>query len=620
MQSSSSIIQRHAVEFLKSLSVIRVYVNDAPGHGDQTKIAQTLSKLISIGYQGSFEVIYDDKTVDKVSRVFSIDYKLDLHTPFLFKSNDIQITFLSATYFFQHKNEMQSVKFSFGGEYEKRFRIFDKDKNKWSYHHAEVSTFKTGIYFNVLHGYIYTQDVGDLAAIKGDVIFPVQKMEDTIELLRQKNSSEGRALSYILEGTKFQQFNIWPIYGMDKSFLKHINPGYTIANLIFGLRNAQLHDPEKFLRPTVMLLLNDFEQELLNSLQQFVLNLPQSYPDADEYLKKLTGKIKISEFVKFQLINSSHVIEGIQQLNREHFLVINVGHLDRRIFDALMIYSNLPPLREGLSSERLLLNKGQPSIPCHTYQDFMFGDFDGFTGSDLITHLQSPINVFWRNLQSAACSKKFASGDFKAPDYIAAYLIGLFNNSDIAKRWSQKVENFHLPSNDLILNELSNASQISLPLSTSSELFEYPSFKPLHIILQYALALYTIRKINTCANLSKFLIFLASLTYDVYADRSEGTIFFFTILCAKNFSNIKNNIKCDALLACLSSLFYFISGSQTQKPLFFILGFLSCLAGSLVVLTAMNPKTSFFHANDSKKNDFCLPEIVTHSDKTSCLI
>lgn len=62
--------------YLQSQKTIRVYLDSGPGFGDQASTATTMQYLHEHGFAGTFEVIYGNLNIDKVTTIFGLSKEM----------------------------------------------------------------------------------------------------------------------------------------------------------------------------------------------------------------------------------------------------------------------------------------------------------------------------------------------------------------------------------------------------------------------------------------------------------------------------------------------------------------------------------------------------------------
>ena len=75
---------------LKSLSIVRVYIAEAPGLGHQGATLKMMKRLRELGFRGAFEVIYEDSAVKKLATLLP---EFDAGGPPLQKVSSLKMTF-----------------------------------------------------------------------------------------------------------------------------------------------------------------------------------------------------------------------------------------------------------------------------------------------------------------------------------------------------------------------------------------------------------------------------------------------------------------------------------------------------------------------------------------------
>ncbi len=80
--------------------IIRIYITNAPGNGDQSATRDLLISLVKQGFKGTFEVIYALGAVAKIKNLFNLPFEFSAQSPF--HALGLKAIFVSASYYIKH--------------------------------------------------------------------------------------------------------------------------------------------------------------------------------------------------------------------------------------------------------------------------------------------------------------------------------------------------------------------------------------------------------------------------------------------------------------------------------------------------------------------------------------
>lgn len=405
-------------EFLEKQEVIRILGNDFMGFGDLAASANIMQQLISFGYQGRFEFIYngDGKNV-------SLLFGLPNNLPDIYDDEKSHTRFIKIQPFFHllndHKIKPQQIGFTTQYRDNACEYILDMDKDD-----ALVKEKLDTIMCTNLANFSNTNTLIDVSnwpvpSIKKEgssqsyhldqvksrplddsttyFATPVATFQDANAFL--KNNPQGReliakkpALKTFVEGIATHQFDVMPVYGWGFRAkwegLTHY--ASNMLQIVSAARYAQLSNNDALKKPLIIAVFYNYENELaeLNKLiQNDRWDEKFEGPGAAE-TKAEMKKLKLAEIVSTASLSDASTQDVLKDLQPGKILLLSVGSLPKTVFDGLFTHTDsniLPQFREGASTFSSLLLTGKPHFRCG---NVLVGSDDGYIWEMTFRRLQ----------------------------------------------------------------------------------------------------------------------------------------------------------------------------------------------------------------------------------------
>lgn len=434
-------------DFLKKQKIIRVIANQYMGYGDLAAAMNVMNQLRSLGFDGTFEVVYNNK--DAMIVLFNLPTSMpSVYDDVKNKNRFIDVsTFLSRTV----NNQVEPVEFSVSSmawsnaceniinndlpnmalaEKMKDTPICTNSANflnsklflqvdNWPF----PVTASDGLYDN---GYLLLNGSSDLTAIKANQTYfstesaTFAEAVNALEQTPQGKILAGKmpALTYLVEGIKNKNFNVMAIYGHQIRIYQDSNNPLSMAmrnllTIISAARYAQLNGPADLKqKPLVIVSFYDYRKELA-SLNNIIKN--NSFDDvkwsAEEVaqIRDVIFRLDLNKVIMTGSLMDESTIDLLKQSKPGQIFVLGVGGaLPKAIFDGLFTYSGdnaLPQIREGSSSASSLILTGRPHFRCGAVYSGNEGGHWEMSFDYLITdsHLKQELNDLYSESKNDFC-------------------------------------------------------------------------------------------------------------------------------------------------------------------------------------------------------------------------
>lgn len=382
-------------EFVAKQTTIRIFIDNAPGFGDQTASQNVMHRLRQLGFNGKFEVIYGLATKDKMIILFN----LPKNVPADYYDSRENIRFMTIkthiTRVLDHSIEVVPLGITGANDSsecylaEEEGVYLDDDEPLCT----NTANFMATKVFIEMDPYVENPPLNDHRttfftynptvpgtypfpsqedSYKKFWVFPYANLAKSNDYLAnnpdgQRLMVEKPALGAFITGMEQQQYNVMPVYG----HLIQLYPYYFPANilqLITGARYAQLYGGVSYHKPLILAIFYDYTQEL-----EVLLKIIPSenwgeyeFPGANE-ARAVIKKLGLRDDYIIADINKPETIQKIRDLKDRQIMLLSLGPLPKIVFDGIYNYTAdniFPAIREGANSFNTLAMTGKPHFRC----------------------------------------------------------------------------------------------------------------------------------------------------------------------------------------------------------------------------------------------------------------
>lgn len=356
--------------FVSRQKIIRACIGNGPNFGDQAATMNVMNRLRQLGFEGTYEVIYDVKSVSKVITLFGLPENL----PSIYEDTTNKIKFFELK---AHRDRLEKGIVDFanlGISVGKADRICETS-NAYTKTFAQFSP-----YFDIRGGWhaqtsieIWGKDPDDflnqIDSGKKYFVFQLASYNEAKQFLLtnpigKKVLTTKPAFSTFLDGMEKLKFNVLPVYGRTLRFVT--NGGVLIGSpspsnmlqTIAGARYAQLIGPAELRKPLIIAVYDNYEKyanELLSMIKSE--NWGAFENSETEKAKKVIRELGLSDVMFTANMNDPDTIQKINSLQSGQILLLSVGSLPKTVFDGLFTHhqSNIwPAVYEGAGSFSML--------------------------------------------------------------------------------------------------------------------------------------------------------------------------------------------------------------------------------------------------------------------------
>ncbi len=400
-------------DFLKQQKVIRVIANKFIGFGDIASAVNVMRQLRQLGFDGTFEVIYNNKAATILM------FNLPTSIPNEYEDTEHKNRFIDVSTFLTRtvNHQIEPVDFSISSmawnnsceriinddlensELAKKMREQPVCTNNANFLNAKmfysVSNWPMPTFNQEYNddGYLLLNNDTWHNVINTQTYFATQAQDISKAVDFLDHTPQGVALAekipalrYVVSGTKDSKFDIMSVYGHgvepaewnDNGFGKSVR---NILTIIAGARHAQLTGPAAIReKPLVMAVFYDY-RKIAYTLNQMLRNnnfdtvkRPEgatTYGKWDqqeiESTRNLIAKLHLNETVLTANIDDPDAVSTLQQLKPGQILLLGMGTLPKEVKEALFGYSGKnawPQVREGAGSASNLILTGKPHFRC----------------------------------------------------------------------------------------------------------------------------------------------------------------------------------------------------------------------------------------------------------------
>jgi hypothetical protein len=385
-------------DFLNQMPVIRVAVSYGGGSGHESAGATIVTRLRQIGYNGNIEVVYENRTKEKLIYLFPPfrselglvqnfpELKLKFYplTQFMHSSYvaDIEPVDLvisgakdgvlsASTYMAKMALQLQPLKWARGSTLAAKLNIEDPDAGRFASDSEGLGELRgVGYAFDLPH--------------PGNIESFIHNNMDHDAGLAKKTSG-------LISILKYQEFNdLLPVYGhqiaaWDRSQLIRLQRGLSLT-----LRSFPNATKGKMVVP------------IFNSV-------PYSAADIEMHMKN--GQYTADEFYVAS-IDDPNLNEKCRDLKKGAILFVLVGSVSKPIFEYIYNRATLPPIVEGMNSINLMQIIGKPYLPSAPHEGFHFvkpSDKHLWSGEDWASYDQAKSAFdYFADPESAVDVEQFA--------------------------------------------------------------------------------------------------------------------------------------------------------------------------------------------------------------------
>jgi len=376
-------------DIIRNQCTVRMAFDDAAGFGDLVASIHVMTHLRELGFQGVFEVIYPEISIDRLTILFD----LPANVPGTFEDTKNKIRFIKLNEFISRikDHKVDQVTLGMTGALFPGWADTPKNQNfadflnvkafVWLYPYSE-SKHKNQIH--IMNQPESHQRENSYSFIRANIADIDQAKEYLKNTPNGKNLiTQNPALETFIQGMEHNRFNVFPLYGwtITKKYnhLYFNDPNRAIANMIqiiTGARYAQLNGPDEFNnKPLVIPVFYHYQEELKQLMQLIHYNNSALFSEAGAHqMRDAIERAELSRPGVFSVADISHgnTTGIINELQNNQILLLSVGSLPKVVFDGLYTYTGKniwPQLREGANSFNSLISTGRPHIRCGTLVD-----------------------------------------------------------------------------------------------------------------------------------------------------------------------------------------------------------------------------------------------------------
>jgi len=397
--------------FVASQKVIRIFIENAAGFGDQAASLNAMDHLKRMGFNGRFEVIYpDEETKAKIVTLFNLSPNIS--GDYLDASKNIQFIDFAHQVERIKQGKLDHIALAVnGGMGDEPCSI---DNNSCGPAGNDNLAF-LGVDKFIMIGpfvrypsYVYYKDAagqihdhvqipGSDGATKWFVSYSPTLQEVSTYLQNNPNGQallkQKPAIGTLLNVIQNHKINFLPVYGFSiqapEKYKTEINAYNKMLQIIAGARYAQLNGGDDANKPLIISVFYDYTLEaqhlqmLLNSDNWGAEEKPESSLE-----RTIIKSLGLKNALIFSGINDPDASNKILNLKPNQILLLWLGPLPKNIFDGLYNHTDTniwPAIREGASSLNSQLLTGKAHFRCaSTRMRGMPGSESWEIGYDLI--------------------------------------------------------------------------------------------------------------------------------------------------------------------------------------------------------------------------------------------
>ncbi len=400
-------------DYITSQQIIRIYIENAAGYGDQAASMNAMAHIRKLGFRGRFEVIYPNDVLTKKKVVTLFGLPTDIPGDYIDTEKNNRFINSAEQIIRIQQNQLPPISLAINGGMGPPPCLFDIDcgpakNNSLAFLGADnllvigpFTHYPSYVYFknNPTQGIVlpnsdaatkfFTSDSPSLTKIREFLNHDTKGQA----LLKQKP-----ALATLIKEITNQKINFLPVYGFsiqDPSRYpeeNNINAYHKLLEIIAGARYAQLHGDGDAANPLIITAFYDYTVEAMQFKQ--LLHSPQwgkyetPYASAE---REIIKNLALDKILSFADIADPNTVNKIQSLKPNEILLLWLGPLPKNVFDGLYNHTDTnvwPAIREGASSLNSQLLTGKPHFRCASNRSRgLQGRLNWEIGYDLIQDL-----------------------------------------------------------------------------------------------------------------------------------------------------------------------------------------------------------------------------------------
>ncbi|RPE05734.1 hypothetical protein EGT74_25560 [Chitinophaga lutea] len=360
-------------------AIIRLFVPAVSGVGHQATSVNMLYRLISLGFQQTVQVIYDDSddnTGNKLKRLIP-GFNPATNAPVVI--NNATLTFYTLEFFETNPNNFPELGFGFTGGYDNdSVNLADKvnvtfflklQPFEWSKQNAVQRKSSLRNTWPVLE---QQQALGNITYRKRGYFLPAPQLthQDLIDL---NSTFPGKQQPYqdVLAVTTGHNANVnlLPVYGIGDNadfpgFVEadpSIRPESVLLNLICAVADRQqTSNVQRLRRSAIILVAATISPGPYQNLASFLSGNADNMAALNGYINgnQIPQRVSVLAYTAPTL---QQAINALPNANN-HILVINMGGLTIATFNYLYSCSTLPCVFEGKGTANLVMNLNMPYL------------------------------------------------------------------------------------------------------------------------------------------------------------------------------------------------------------------------------------------------------------------
>jgi hypothetical protein len=423
-------------DFLQKQTLVRVCLSRGPGMGDQANAANVMNHLRQMGYQGKFEVVYENEVVSAVTTVFNLPKTI----PPVYDDANHHIRFIEFNTYEKllAADQIDVTNFSFG---------MGKSANTCDFENIHAKTYAHFVPYFDSRGLNHDatqidaddldEEITQIDSGKKYLISPIPTYEQAKDFLHQtpvgkEVMMKKPALQTLLDGIDTNQFNIMFVYGYTLQLYGNgelANAG-NILETLAGLRYAQLHGPAELKKPIIVAVFYDYKKDAETILKFIHSN---DWGDAEmpgsAEARAAVQALKLGDVLTIADIADPDTIRTIQTLPPNSILLLSMGAMPKTVFDGMYNHVGpniLPQVREGAGTFNTLVATGRPSLECaltmHRPQDEP--SYVAWTpGLDLVSDpvLRQTLQQFYDSREGYCGMQDVEGQSYMMPSYAASW-------------------------------------------------------------------------------------------------------------------------------------------------------------------------------------------------------
>lgn len=376
--------------------IIRIYVDSAPGFGNQSASMNVMLRLRQMGFTGTFELVYPKLSRDKVITLFNLPTTI----PDDYYAAEQNIRFIELLSFYNqikaNTTEMVTLGLT-GGNSSGECSDLASEGVKLDVYGPLCSD--DANFFNVqlfiqMSPYVTNDDTANDTefelnnpkshgkpiypeqedSYKKYFVMPVSTLDDAKSYLQNTEqgialSAERPALNTFIEGMTNHTFNVMPLYGYTLSGNdRNTFTPYNILEMITAARYSQLNGSSDMQKPLILPIFSDFQSQAKDIFN--IINQNNWGPYQQSGIENIQNEIQaLSLPDHFQIadLKDANAQSVIERLQPGQILLLSMGSLPKIVFDGIYnhVDTNIwPQIREGANTFNSLVLTGRPHLRC----------------------------------------------------------------------------------------------------------------------------------------------------------------------------------------------------------------------------------------------------------------